>query len=124
MAGIFYRSRSAVSPQDYLRVTHLQPGKRYHYRTRPQNLRVGQFGDLVKHVVPVNLNPNGIVLRTADKLMTMPDGIHQGSASGNALAAGIPTMWSFRGTGYSETQRNQLDFSSDLYIIEEELPNE
>ena len=51
--------------------------------------------------------------------MTLPDGIHEGTATGNALMAGIPMLCAFRGTGYDTNQRTQLDFGSNLYIIEE-----
>ena len=40
--------------------------------------------------------------------------------SGAALMAGIPLLPQFRGTGYDKHQRTQSDFSSSLYIIEEE----
>jgi alpha-galactosidase len=124
LAGIFNRCRPAAPGYDQLCLRGLDHAKRYRYRTRPQTLRIGQFGDLVKHVAPVNLNPNGLVLRTADRLMTMPDGIHEGTASGSALVSGIPMPPVFRGTGYDTNQRTQLDFGSTLYIIEEENTNE
>ncbi len=120
LAGVFHGQRQAAPGYEYLSLKGLDPKKRYRFRTRPQTLRLGQFGDLVKHVLPVNLNPNGMVIRTADKLMTLPDGIHEGTVSGAALSTGIPMLPAFRGTGYSEKQRNQLDFGSNLYIIEEE----
>ena len=56
---------------------HLDAGKRYRFCNRGQELRIGQFGSLVKHVVPVNLNPNGAILRTADRHMTMHDGVQE-----------------------------------------------
>ena len=102
----------------------LEPGKRYTLHSREQTLRVGQFGSLVKHVAPVELNPNGIVLRTADRFVTLPDGVQTCTASGNALMAGIPLLPAFRGTGYDKNQRTQLDFGSNLYIIEEETKHE
>ena len=124
LAGVFYGQRAAAPGYDRLTVKGLSKSKTYRFRTRPQTLRIGQFGDLVKHVLPVNLNPNGVVLRTADRHMTMPDGVHQGRTSGSALMSGIPMLPAFRGTGYSEQQRNQLDFGSNLYIIEEDGSHE
>ena len=124
LAGVFSRLRQAAPGYDRLRLRDLDAGKTYRFRTRPQNLRIGQFGDLVKHVTPVALNPNGVVIRTADRHMTMPDGIHDGTASGSALMAGIPMLSAFRGTGYDTRQRTQLDFGSNLYIIEEVINRE
>ena len=118
LAGVFYGCRPAAPGYDYLRVKGLQKDKTYQFCSRPQTHRVGQFGSLVKHVAPVALNPNGFILRTADKHITLPDGEHTGSASGGALAAGIPMLPAYRGTGYDKKQRTQLDFGSSLYVIE------
>ena len=124
LCGVFHPFRAAAPGYDRLRVQALHPGKTYRFRTRPQPLRIGQFGDLVKHVAPVNLKPNGLVLRTADQFLTMPDGCHEGSAGAEALMAGIPMLPAFRGTGYDQRQRSGLDFCSSLYIIEEVNDNE
>ena len=124
MAGVFSGCRPAVPGYEWLRLKGLEKGKRYTFRTRPQARRIGQFGDLVKHVSPVSLNPHGFILRTADHHFTMEDGTHQGAATGSALMAGIPMLPAFRGTGYDTNQRTQLDFGSNLYIIQEETPHE
>ena len=73
----------------------------------------------MKHVVPVNLNPNGVVLRTADRHMTMHDGIQELTASGAALMNGVMLQPLFRGTGYHGKQRTLLDFGSEVYIAQE-----
>ena len=118
LAGVFYGCRQAAPGYDYLRVKGLKRDVRYNFSSRPQTHRMGQFGSLVKHVAPVALNPNGFILRTADKHITLPDGQHTGTASGSALAAGIPMLPAYRGTGYDKQQRTQLDFGSSLYVIE------
>ena len=119
VAGVFRKLMDAAPPYEQLRLKNLEPGKTYSFRNRPQELRIGQFGSLVKHVVPVSLNPNGVVLRTADRHMTMHDGLHQMTASGAALMSGVPLLPLFRGTGYNEQQRTLLDFGSEVYIVEE-----
>lgn len=119
LAGVFHGCRPASPGWEYLRLKGLEKETAYSFRSRPKALRVGQFGALVKHVAPVDLNPNGIILRTADKHITLPDGEHTGTATGSALMAGIPMLPAFRGTGYDSNQRTQLDFGSELYIVEE-----
>lgn len=119
IAGVFRKLRSAAPGYEQLRLKNLDPQKRYHFRNRPQELRIGQFGSLVKHVVPVNLNPNGVILRTADRHMTMHDGTQDLTASGAALMSGVTLLPLFRGTGYDEKQRTLLDFGSEIYIAEE-----
>ena len=86
-------------------------------------MRIGEFGALVKHVAPVDLNPNGLILRTADRHMTLPDGKQELIASGKALMSGVALLPLFRGTGYHAQQRTLLDFGSEVYLIEE-VPHE
>ena len=83
-----------------------------------QAIRVGQFGSLLKHVVPVNVNPNGALLRIADSHYTLKNAVEDVTVSGAALASGMLLKPMFRGTGYDENQRTYGDFGSDLYIIE------
>ena len=119
IAGVFRKLRNAAPGYEQLRLKHLNPKKRYHFCNRPQELRIGQFGSLVKHVAPVNLNPNGFILRTADRHMTMHDGSQDLTASGAALMNGVTLLPLFRGTGYHEKQRTLLDFGSEIYIAQE-----
>ena len=107
-------------PYETLRLRGLKREQHYYYCTRGQRLRIGQFGSLVKHVLPVDLNPNGAVLRTADRRITLPDGTQQGHATGAALQAGLPLIPNFRGTGYDTNQRTLTDYGSEIYIIEED----
>lgn len=118
LAGVFHKQLDAAPGYEKLRVPGLSPNRPYRLCSRAQGLRIGQFGGLVKHVAPVELNPNGFILRTADRLATLPDGVQEVTVSGAALSAGIMLQPLFRGTGYDQNQRTQLDFGSNLYIIE------
>ena len=120
LAGVFHKQMNAAPGYESLRVPGLAPGRPFRMTTRPQGLRIGQFGALVKHVAPVSLNPNGALLRTADHLATLPDGQQSVTVSGAALEAGVMLQPLFRGTGYDKNQRTQLDFGSNLYILEAE----
>ena len=124
IAGVFHTLVPAAPEYEWLRVTGLEPGKRYRVRSLAQSLRVGQFGNLLKHVVPVNVNPNGLLLHAADGCYAMPDGAQDVTASGAALMSGIPLLPLFRGTGYDKNQRTQGDFGSNVYVIEEETTRE
>ena len=119
-AGVFYKMVPPVPGYEQLRLRDMDPGKRYHLRTRAQKIRVGQFACLLKHVAPVDVNPNGPVINTVDKFYAMKDGVEGHHTSGAALNSGIMLLPLFRGTGYDENQRTQGDFGSNLYIIEEE----
>jgi len=120
LAAVFHRLVHAAPGYQYLALKGLDPHKRYHAATRPQGVRVGQFGALLKHVAPVTINPNGAVLRTADRHYTMDEGSQQFTATGAALMSGWPMPPRFMGTGYDKALRVQGDFGSILYEIEEE----
>lgn len=119
LAGVFHGLVHAAPGYEQLRVPGLKPDGTYHVTTLSQAIRVGQFGNLLKHVVPVNENPNGSLLRIADSRFTLPGSTENLTVSGAALAAGILLKPLFRGTGYDKNQRTHGDFGSDLYIIEE-----
>ncbi len=120
LAGRFRKLVHAAPGYEWLQPKGLRPDATYTLSTRETKLRIGQFGALVKHVLPMDLNPNGAILRTADRFITLPDGQLQRKASGAALLSGIPLLPLFRGTGYDQNQRTLPDFGSELYIIEEE----
>jgi len=118
-AGVFHTLAPSAPGYERLRLTGLCPEKHYMVRAREQTLRIGQFGALIKHALPVRLDPNGLVLRAADRLKTLPDAQEEYCVSGAALHAGILLAPTFRGTGYDTRQRTQADFGSNLYLIEE-----
>ncbi len=120
LAGVFRGLMAAAPGYEYLRLKDLDMDKVYQMTTRESKLRIGQFGSLVKHALPLDLNPNGLMMRAADRLICLPDGQQTGKASGAAFLQGIPLLPGFRGTGYDQNQRTLLDFGSEIYILEEE----
>ena len=119
LAGVFHRLVHASPGYERLRLTGLDPNRCYRVTSLAQAIRVGQFGSLLKHVAPVNIDPNGALLRMADRHFTLPGGTEELTVSGAALMSGILLQPLFRGTGYDQNQRTQGDFGSDVYIIEE-----
>lgn len=124
--GLFYRVTHAAPPLDELQALGLDPKARYMVKARHQNLRVGDFGELVRYVAPVRLNPRGLIMNTIDSRYTMGDCKEVLEASGEALAAGIRLNNRYAGTGYNENIRMQTDFGSAIYraerIVRESLP--
>ena len=118
IAGVFHRMVHAAPGYERLRMTGLKPGKRYTVASRTQTVRVSQFGDLVKHIAPVNLDPNGALLRAADRHYAMEDSKTAFEASGAALMSGVMLEPMFSGTGYGKDLRVQGDLSSYLYVAE------
>lgn len=115
---------TAAPPADYLTVPGLQPDVRYRVTAVPQQVAVARFGGLVKHIAPVKLSADGLVLRTVNRLYSLPDGPFTAEVSGAALAQGIPLNDQFLGTGYQEELRLWGDFGSQLYLVESLDENE
>ena len=124
IAGLFHRLITAAPGYQQLRLRGLEKGKTYCVKSRPQSLRIGPFGALLKHIAPVNLDPNGVIIRTADRRITIPDGGEDFTASGGALLSGVMLHPRFAGTGYNPSTRCQGDFSSAVYLIEEVASHE
>ncbi len=117
LLGLFHKLVSAAPGYERLYGKDLEPETVYHILSRDQSLRIGQFGDLIKHVAPVNLNPNGALVRTADHHYALPDGKTDLTVTGNALNWGIMLNGRFCGTGYDATMRQQGDFGSHVYVV-------
>lgn len=122
VAGVFHGIQSAAPGYERLRVAGLDAQTQYQLDSRPQLLRVGDFGSLLRHVLPVKLNPNGLAVQTADSYYKMYDGQQTVTASGAAYSAGIMLAPRFSGTGYNADGRMQGDFGSNVYFVREIQP--
>ena len=119
IAGVFHGLVHAAPAYETLKVAGLKADQRYSVLSREQSMRLGQFGALIKHVSPVEVDPNGLILRAADRRVELPDGQEELTATGAALMSGIMLKPLFRGTGYDKNQRTYGDFGSNVYVIEE-----
>ena len=119
IAGIYNLRYEAVPTADRLKVLSAKPGKRYRLKSVKQDLRIGQFGGLMKHVLPIKLRADGCVMRFVDRNFAMTDGQEEYTCSGEALRAGIPLAMQYSGTGYNPDLRILRDWGSSLYVAEE-----
>ncbi|NLJ89760.1 MAG: alpha-galactosidase, partial [Clostridiales bacterium] len=115
LTGFFQTLTKAAESSDRLRVVGLKEGV-YFLATRPQKLYIKRFGNLTKHILPVELDPEGVVLRTANKHFSLTDCIEEYICSDKALNFGIPLNDQFIGTGYNEHIRVLGDFGSNMYV--------
>jgi alpha-galactosidase len=120
ITGFFQTLAMASEGYDYLKVLHFDQQKNYQITTKRQNLYIERFGELTKHILPIELNPNGVILRTANKYYKMSDNIESYQANGAMLSAGILLNNQFIGSYYNENTRLLGDFGSNLYVIKEE----
>jgi alpha-galactosidase len=117
VAGFFQTLAQASESNDQLRVEGLDPSQTYTVDTRPQYLYLKRFGELLKHILPIELHPDGAILRTAGKFYKMTDCVEHYVADGAALAAGIGLNNQFVGSHYNPDTRLLGDFGSTLYSI-------
>lgn len=114
--GVFHRLVHAAQGYEWL-YADMDEDTTYKIFSRPQLLRVQQFSSMIKHLVPVKLNPNGLIVRDVDRYYKMQDGVQDITCTGAALKAGVPMELKFPGTGYDPQFRNQGDFGSNVYYI-------
>ena len=109
---------SASEGFDRLKILGLNPNAHYKIETKPQNLYVERFGELVKHILPVSLNPDGAILRFANRVYSLKDGVETYECQGRALESGILLANQFMGTGHNAQIRVLGDFGSSLYLTQ------
>ncbi len=117
IAGFFQTQCAASEEYDYLPLTGLDKKQRYSVETNPQSIFVKSFGDLVKFLLPFSVDPEGFLLRTANKLYSLTNCVEKYEAYGDALLHGLKLNNQFMGTYYNENTRILSDFGSNLYII-------
>jgi len=120
ISGFFQTQTTASEGFDRLRFMGLSPEKKYNVKTRPQRIYIKRFGGLVKHILPVTLDPNGVILRTANKHYSMTDCVESYNGYGKSLLGGLLLNNQFEGTNYNDKTRMLGDFGSNLYIVEKE----
>jgi alpha-galactosidase len=87
------------------------------WQTRPQAIPIRRFGGLVKHILPVTLNPDGLIVRAANRFYRLTDCVEQYECRGDMLSAGLRLSNQFIGCYYNPNIRLLGDFGSNLYLI-------
>jgi len=117
VAGFFQTQAVAAEGYDFLPLTGFSPDSRYTVATRPQTIPIRRFGGLVKHILPVTLDPEGFIVRTANKFYPLPDCVERYECNGDMLNAGVRLNNQFIGSYYNPHIRLLGDFGSSLYTI-------
>lgn len=120
IVGHFQKLCTASEGYDELSIKALDPNASYSFSCKGQSIFIKRLGGLVKHVLPIELHPDGFILRTANKHFAMPDGAERFCASGDVLSAGVKLNDQFLGTGYNEKLHMFGDFGSALFTVERE----
>lgn len=120
IAGHFQTFAPASDTHDVLPLNGLDPDMKYTLRTLDQTYSLRRFGALVSHALPLKVDPNGFVFRTADSFYRLADATEQYEGWGSTLLAGVKLSNQFIGSGYNKNIRLVGDYGSNLYIIEAE----
>ena len=118
ITGFFQTQAGSGEECDVLRVSGLESDAIYNVKTNPQRLYIKRFGGLVKHLLPVTLDPNGFILKTVNRFYSLIDCVEDYKCSGKALEAGVMLNNQFMGSYYNNKIRLLGDYGSSLYTIE------
>lgn len=117
VAGFFQTQAVASEGYDILPLDGFEPNSLYSLRTRPQSLFIKRFGGLVKHILPLSLNPEGLILRMIGRFYRLTDCVESYECRGDMLNSGVRLNNQFIGSYYNERTRLLGDFGSNLYVI-------
>ena len=118
ISGFFQTLTTTSEGFDRLRFVGLKSSKRYSVKTKIQRVFIERFGGLVKHLLPVELNPDGLIMRTANKHYSMNDCVESYNGYGKSLMSGVLLNNQYQGMGYNESTRILCDYGSNLYVVE------
>ena len=114
-----FQTLSSASPDlETLQLKNLEGDESYQVRSFQQSLPISQFGHLIKHALPIKLNPYGSIMRLISKYKQLDNATEEFVASGNALNHGFRLKQQFMGTWYNDQTRILGDYGSQLYVVE------
>ena len=117
VAGFFQTIAGVSEGPDSLCIPGLDSNALYRVSTRPQKLYIKRFGSLVKHILPITLDPGGPVLQTVNRIYALTDCVENHECSGSALASGLMLNNQFMGSHYNNRTRLLGDFGSNIYTV-------
>jgi alpha-galactosidase len=119
LIAAFFQTQAGVSEgPDSLRINGLEPETIYRITTRAQKLYIKRFGGLVKHILPVTLDPTGFIMQTVNRFYALTDCVESYECTGSVLAAGVFLNNQFMGSYYNNKTRLLGDYGSNLYTID------
>ncbi len=118
VAGLFQTMTQASEGFDRLCFMGLEKDAQYAVSTKPQALFLRRFGGLIKHAMPVRVNPEGFLFTLLNKFVKLDDCVEHYEGYGGVLMDGILLNNQFIGSYYNKETRLLSDFGSSLYVAE------
>ncbi len=119
LVGFFQGVAETADSHTVLPIHGMDPDKRYRLDTKPQRQYIRRFGGLVKHILPVDLHPEGALLRWANALYSLPDCQEHYQGDGRLLGSGVLLNNQFMGSYYNPQTELLGDFGSYLFLCQE-----
>ena len=96
----------------------LDPNMTYDITNRKQYMNLSDFGYLVKHALPVRLNPNGVLFHILKNRYLFETETEQQTIAGDILVnKGFTPKQNFIGSGINQNVRLMGDFGSRMYYF-------
>ena len=118
VSGLFQGMSEPADGHSILRVCGLDEDKTYDVAAKPQRIFIRQFGGLVRHILPIKLTPNGLLLHILNRYYTLRDCAEHYSGDGKLLSQGILLNNQFMGTQYNKHTKLMGDYGSYLFVTE------
>ncbi|MFI3171967.1 MAG: alpha-galactosidase [Eubacteriales bacterium] len=122
--GIGLYLQTQVTPNSvrgHFKTRGLAEEKKYHFTNLPLVFDVREFGDLINMISPIHIKQDGIIHNVAAQFVKMHSEKEDYVVTGSVLnKIGIRLKQGFGGTGFNDEVRFFQDYSSRLYMIEEE----
>ena len=116
ISGFFQGEAETAEGHSILRIKGLDEQKMYEVKTKPQRIFINRFGGLVKHILPVELDPDGFILRLANRHHALWDCAEHYTGDGKLLAQGILLNNQFMGSYYNQETELLGDYGSYLFV--------
>ncbi len=116
--GFFQTVAEAAPPMDVVSLKGLERDSVYRMETLPATVDIRELGSLLKHALPVRVNPHGILLNEAGKYYRLECPVERHVGTGDQLSCGVKLAQRFTGLGHNGATRLLADFGSELYDIE------
>lgn len=99
----------------------LEKNAKYHFYNIPQVYDVREFGDLINTISPIHIKQNGLIHNISAQFVKMHSEKEDYQISGGVLCdVGVKLKQAFGGTGYNDNVRFFKDYTSRLYVMQQD----
>lgn len=105
-------------PSEIYRPKGLNPGQRYHFTNRQQDINILEYGELINTLAPIHIKNGSLIHRTVAKSVKMGGDIEDYTCYGDVLMAGVRLKAAYAATGLAEDSRHWPDYASRMYLME------